>query len=1000
MLCMSSQLDTVAEKTVNTYDGNGNLTETQTFANDVLQTTTSSLYDADNRVYSSTDDLGGNTTTVYDANGNVIQTTTPDGMVTDSVYNAQGQVTYTDDPHLPGEPTNGTLTEYDQDGNVIGTEELSDVVITVTETGVDVGTSVLTSVGAIRSTTSTTYDAVGLVAQVVDASGTVTTYQYDSDGNPVEVQQTANGITRTTTSAFDALGRVTSTADPLGLTTQYQYDADSDVTKTVFADGSSITDLYDSQGNLIGETDQNGQETQYEYNAYGDLVEVIEPSVINPTTGESVSPTYAYAYDIYGDQTSTTDALGNTTTYTFDSQGDMRSETLPMGQTESWDYNGAGELTEQTDFDGNVIDYAYNDLGQVTLKTVYAYNDLTTPYETVGYEYNVNNTSDGSYQDIVQDSLAGTTTSTYDVNGNLIQIASPQGTIDYAYNAATGEETEVSTSDTDTQYGYGQAGELTTVTVTELQGATLSTPLVTSYSYDLDGNLVLTQNANGTTETRTYNDLNELTAIVDTGPLGVFASFAYTYDSAGHVRTETDLDGRTDEYRYDALYRLIDESITDPALGDSSYAYAYDLDGNRVSETDTTSSGSVTQKFVYNANDELTRVTNTSTGDVQNYFYDSDGNTTEVQDGDGTVLSTYTWDPQGRMIGASTGGNTVSYTYDDAGDRTSETVHGQTTTFLNDPNQAYDQVLEEYANGGVLAATYIRGIDLLFEDQSGTLSYYVSDNLGSTRALTNSAGAATDTFNYDAYGNMVARTGTTANPYLFTGQWFDAATGQYYQRARYYDPATASFVSRDTYDGSTSDPITENHYAYANADPANVVDPSGHEGDISEEITVSNISATFDGITQEAIQQAGIKAITQLTCMAVEDLAVQGVYILVVSGLDGLPIGVYVGQSANIATRVSGWVTYWSNQNATAKLVRAFQVTTNVSTARAQKFVREYVEQTVLNAVTKTAASEGVRVINDNNPISPVNLARRIATHLKGVARKTFSSLTKVLRIC
>jgi hypothetical protein len=80
--------------------------------------------------------------------------------------------------------------------------------------------------------------------------------------------------------------------------------------------------------------------------------------------------------------------------------------------------------------------------------------------------------------------------------------------------------------------------------------------------------------------------------------------------------------------------------------------------------------------------------------------------------------------------------------------------------------------------------------------------------------------------------------------------------------------------------------------------------------------------------------------------------------------------------------------------------VRAFQVTTNVSTARAQKFVREYVEQTVLNAVTKTAASEGVRVINDNNPISPVNLARRIATHLKGVARKTFSSLTKVLRIC
>ena len=60
-------------------------------------------------------------------------------------------------------------------------------------------------------------------------------------------------------------------------------------------------------------------------------------------------------------------------------------------------------------------------------------------------------------------------------------------------------------------------------------------------------------------------------------------------------------------------------------------------------------------------------------------------------------------------------------------------------------------MLEEYAPGGVLAATYIRGIDLLFEDQVengvGTLSYYSSDNLGSTRALTNSAGAVTDTYN-------------------------------------------------------------------------------------------------------------------------------------------------------------------------------------------------------------------------------------------------------------
>ena len=84
--------------------------------------------------YSSTDDLGGVTTTVYDANGNVIQTTTPDGMVTDSVYNARARSPTPTTRICPASPPNGTLTTYDQDGNVIGTEELANVVITVTTT--------------------------------------------------------------------------------------------------------------------------------------------------------------------------------------------------------------------------------------------------------------------------------------------------------------------------------------------------------------------------------------------------------------------------------------------------------------------------------------------------------------------------------------------------------------------------------------------------------------------------------------------------------------------------------------------------------------------------------------------------------------------------------------------------------------------------------------------------------------------------------------------------
>ena len=72
---------------------------------------------------------------------------------------------------------------------MIGTEELANVVITVTTTGVDVGTSVLTSVGAMLSTTSTMYDAAGRVTQTVDASGMVTNNTYDDVGNLISIDR-------------------------------------------------------------------------------------------------------------------------------------------------------------------------------------------------------------------------------------------------------------------------------------------------------------------------------------------------------------------------------------------------------------------------------------------------------------------------------------------------------------------------------------------------------------------------------------------------------------------------------------------------------------------------------------------------------------------------------------------------------------------------------------------------------------------------------------------
>ena len=53
----------------------------------------------------------------------------------------------------------------------------------------------------------------------------------------------------------------------------------------------------------------------------------------------------------------------------------------------------------------------------------------------------------------------------------------------------------------------------------------------------------------------------------------------------------------------------------------------------------------------------------------------------------------------------------------------------------------------------------------------------------------------------------------------------DAVTGQYYLRARFYNPVIARFLSEDTYYGDGL-----NLYAYGHNNPVGCVDPSGHEG--------------------------------------------------------------------------------------------------------------------------------------------------------------------------
>ena len=107
-------------------------------------------------------------------------------------------------------------------------------------------------------------------------------------------------------------------------------------------------------------------------------------------------------------------------------------------------------------------------------------------------------------------------------------------------------------------------------------------------------------------------------------------------------------------------------------------------------------------------------------------------------------------------------------------------------------------MLEE-RNGTTHAVTmtYILGDDIVGQVGTGmsSLRFFLYDGQGSTRLLTNIQGTITDRFAYTAFGNPIGfNPSTAATQFLYSGQQYDSLSGQYYLRARLYDPTTGRFT--------------------------------------------------------------------------------------------------------------------------------------------------------------------------------------------------------------
>lgn len=240
--------------------------------------------------------------------------------------------------------------------------------------------------------------------------------------------------------------------------------------------------------------------------------------------------------------------------------------------------------------------------------------------------------------------------------------------------------------------------------------------------------------------------------------------------------------------------------------------------------------------FNYDANDRFTA------GDT----YDNDGNTVSS----GGVANVY--DFENHLI--QQGG--VGIKYDGDGNRVFKTVAGVTTSYLLDDRSptGYVQVLDE-VQGGSITRSYVYGLELIEQGRINTTtlrqstSYDLYDGHGSVRALTDLTGAVTDTYDYDAFGNIVHSTGTTPNNYLYSGEQYDPDLHLYYNRARYLNTTTGRFLTMDHYEGDIQSPLSLHKYLYAGSDPANHNDPSGRDFDIGSLSISAAVGTTIAGLS-------------------------------------------------------------------------------------------------------------------------------------------------------
>jgi RHS repeat-associated protein len=538
------------------------------------------------------------------------------------------------------------------------------------------------------------------------------------------------------------------------------------------------------------------------------------------------------------------DQRGQTRSFTFSSLGRLLSATNPENGTQSYAYDANGNVTSRSENQTVGVTMTYDYLNRIKTKT---YTDGTPE---VIYQYGsgilLNEDCPASYaagrlvsisNSLSNNPVSSYTYNCYDALGRV--LVSTQRTANISYNFRYSYQAGYLQSET---YPGGRVAGYSATNRGLPKSVSSSGITGNATSYTASGAPGQIEYGNGVIEKRGYNNQLQMAwlEVIKSGTTILSLSNGYAPVPAknyGNLYSQTIVypgNSQTQNYDYDAFNRI--SSFSEAG---KSRTYRYDDWGNPWVENNTTGLPPTNMPTVSN-----TYASNRRTNDPnsqKNQEYDERGNQTTygpitLADNTTRAKLTLEYNVDNLQKSMTDGINTSErYTYDGEGRRVMKETWNNSKSWEGFPGR---KIIYVYDVFGRLMAEY--------STSRGTVErrYQTTDQLGSIRLVTDSAGDVVHRFDYFPFGEEIPYgiNGRSAGyPTIsgsddgqsmkFTGKERDAETGLDYFGFRYYSGAQGRWTSPDQpfADQHPEDPQSWNLYGYVRNSPLRYVDPNGRQ---------------------------------------------------------------------------------------------------------------------------------------------------------------------------